>query len=77
MSGMYQVRRFVAFFCLVMVLLAALAPGSISLPPAILVVLSLLVAIGASVLLPRFEERIQPRQAIALPAFSPRPPPAR
>jgi hypothetical protein len=74
---MSHFRRFLASVCVVMVLLAALAPASVSLPPAILVVLSFLVAIGASVLLPSFEEQIQPRQAIALPAFSPRPPPAR
>jgi hypothetical protein len=74
---MFQVRRLVAFICLVMVLLAALAPGSVSLPPAILVALSFFVPIAASLLLLRVNEQIHTQQALALPAFSPRPPPAR
>jgi hypothetical protein len=77
MSATSQVRRFIAFICLVMVLLAALAPGSVSLPPAILFTLSFLVAIAVSIFLAYLGEQIPTQRALALPAFSPRPPPAR
>ena len=77
MSATSQVRRFIALICLVMVLLAALAPGSVSLPPAILVALSFLVAIAVSILLPYVGEQISTQRPLALPAFSPRPPPTR
>ncbi len=77
MSATTHLRRIAALFCLAVVLLAALAPGSVSLPPAILVVLSFLIAIAVSVLLPSFEEPIHTQQTPALTAFSPRPPPAR
>jgi hypothetical protein len=77
MSTMSQVQRFVAFFCLVMVVLAALAPGSVGLPPAILVLLCSFIAIATILFLHHVEEQIHVRRPPALPAFSPRPPPAR
>jgi hypothetical protein len=77
MKAVSQVRRVVVFFCLAVVLLAALTPGVAALALAILVTLSFFVAIALFVLLPHVEERNHPRQALALPAFSPRPPPAR
>jgi hypothetical protein len=70
-------RRAAAFFCLAVVLLAALIPSAASLPLVILVTLPFLIAIAIFVLLPRVEERNRPEQTLALPAFSPRPPPAR
>jgi hypothetical protein len=76
MSEMSQVRRLAALVCLVLVLLAALAPGPVGLPPSILIILAFLKAIALSVLLPNFEEQIYTQQSPALPAFSPRPPPA-
>ncbi len=77
MSTMSQVRRFVALICLVMVLLAALAPGSVSKPPAILVDLSFFVLIVASLLLLHVDDQSHALRSPALTAFSPRPPPAR
>jgi len=70
-------RREAAFFCLAVVLLAALTPSAASLPVAILVTVSFLIAIAIFVPLPHVEEQNHPQQTIALPAFSPRPPPAR
>jgi hypothetical protein len=70
-------RRAAAFFCLAVVLLAALTPSATSLPVAILVTLSFLIAIAIFVFLPHVEEQNHPQQTLALPDFSPRPPPAR
>ena len=72
-----HVRRVVVFICLAMVLFAALTPGAASLPLAILVALWFLIEIAVSILLPHVEEQSHAQQALALPAFSPRPPPVR
>jgi hypothetical protein len=77
MSGMSQVRRFVAFICLVMVVLAALAPGAVELPPAILVPLTFFIALSVTLPLVHVEKQNRAPRFLALPAFSPRPPPAR
>jgi len=77
MSARFHFRRFVAFFCLMAVVLAALAPASVSLPPGILVELSFLIVVAVSVLLFHVDEQIPPQHVPALAAFSPRPPPAR
>jgi hypothetical protein len=59
------------------VLLAALTPGAGGLPLAILITLWFLIAIAISVLLPLVDERRTTQQSLVIPAFSPRPPPAR
>jgi hypothetical protein len=74
---MSQVRRVAVFFCLAVVLLAALTPGAAALPIAILITLSFLIAIAISVLLPVVDEQRTTQQSLVIPAFSPRPPPAR
>jgi len=74
---MSQVRRVAVFFCLAVVLLAALTPGAAALPPAILITLWFLIAIAISVLLPLVDEQRTTQQFLVIPAFSPRPPPAR
>jgi hypothetical protein len=77
MSAGAQARRFVAFFCLVIVLLAALAPSSAGLPLAVLVPLYPFVAIAAILLLVHVDKQSPAPRFLTLPAFSPRPPPAR
>jgi hypothetical protein len=52
-------------------------PGAVHLPLAVLVTLCFIVAISVCVLLPIVEEQSHTQQALALPAFSPRPPPVR
>jgi len=76
MSAMTQVRRFIALLCLVMVVLAALAPGSVSLPPAILIPFYFFIAIAAILVLLQVDEQSHVQRFPALSAFSPRPPPA-
>jgi predicted MFS family arabinose efflux permease len=77
MSATPQLRRVVGFFLLAAVLLAVLTPGAASLPLAILVVtLWFLIAIAPTVLLFRFDEQSHRQQALSLPDFLPRPPPA-
>jgi hypothetical protein len=76
MVAVSSFRRAVAFFCLAVVLLAALTPSAASLPLAILVTLSFLITIAIFVLLPHVEEQNHQQRTLALPAFSPRPPPA-
>jgi len=77
MSAMSQLRRVAVFFCLVVVLLAALSPGAAGLPLAILMPLWFLIAITISVLLPLVDEHSTTQPSLGIPAFSPRPPPAR
>jgi hypothetical protein len=77
MSAMSQVRRVAVFFCLAFVLLAALTPGPAVLPFAILIPLWFSIAIAISVLLPLVDEHRTTQQSLVIPAFSPRPPPAR
>jgi len=74
---MSQVRRVAVFFCLAVVLLAALTPGAAALPLAILITLCFLISIAINVLLPIVDEHRTTRQILVIPAFSPRPPPAR
>jgi len=77
MGATPHVRRVVVFICLAMVLFAALTPSAVSLPLAILVALWFLIEIAVSILLPNVKEQSPAQQALALPAFSPRPPPVR
>ncbi len=76
MSSTSPIRRVAVFICLAVVLLAASTPGAASLPLAILVPLWFLIAIAVSAFLPHLDEQSHPHQTLALPAFSPRPPPA-
>ena len=77
MRELSSFRRLVAFFCLAVLLLAALTPSTAILPLAVLVILRFLIAIAVLVLLPLVDEQSLPQQALKVPAFSPRPPPAR
>jgi hypothetical protein len=77
MTATPHIRRVAVFFCLAILLLAALTPGATSLPVAILVAQWFFIAIAVSVLLPYVDKQNHTQQALALPAFSPRPPPAR
>lgn len=76
MQAASPIRRAAVFFCVVLVLLAALAPSGSSLPLAVLVTLCFFVPVATFVFLPHVDEQNQPQQAFKLPAFSPRPPPA-
>lgn len=77
MSTTSHVRRVVVFICLVALLLAAVAPGASALPFAILLTLCFVIAIAVSAPLPQRDKQSCAWQVEALPAFSPRPPPAR
>jgi len=67
----------VVFFLLATLLLAAFTPGAAGLPLVILVVtLWFFIAIALSILLYCVGEQHRTQQALAVPAFSPRPPPA-
>jgi hypothetical protein len=76
MNATPHVRRAVIFFCLAVLLLAALAPVAANLPFAILVPVSFFIAIITSVLLPHADEQGHTQQSSTVTAFSPRPPPA-
>jgi len=65
------------FFCLTVLLLAALTPGAAGLPLAILITQWFLIAIAISVLLTFVDEQRARQQSLVIPAFSPRPPPPR
>ena len=75
MSETPHVRRLVVFLCLAALLLAAMTSGAAGLPLAILISLWGFTAIVLSVPLPQIDEQSHTQQALALPAFSPRPPP--
>jgi ABC-type dipeptide/oligopeptide/nickel transport system permease subunit len=77
MGELSSFRRAIVFFCLAMVLLAALTPTAASMPLAILVIQWFLIAITVRVFWLRIEEQNYGRQALTLLTFSPRPPPAR
>jgi hypothetical protein len=61
--------------CLAALLLAVLTPVAATLPLAILLTVCFVIAISLSVPLRRVDEHILAPPALALPAFSPRPPP--
>jgi len=77
MSPNSQVRRLVVFLCLAALLLAAMTPSAICLQLAILATLWFFIEITLSAPLPHVDEQSHTQQALALPAFSPRPPPVR
>jgi hypothetical protein len=72
-----QLRRLAAFFCLALLLAAAVIPGAFGLPLAFVFALCFVVSISVCVLLPVIENQTQTVPALELPAFSPRPPPLR
>jgi uncharacterized RDD family membrane protein YckC len=76
MNGMSHVRRFAVLACLVVALLAAFTPGTPGLPLGVLAPLWFFIAIVLSFLLPIVDEQNRAQQVLALPSFSPRPPPA-
>jgi hypothetical protein len=69
-------RRIAIFLCVAALLLAAFTPAAHGLPFAILVTLWFWVAITLSFRLRYIDKQSHPQPALALPAFSPRPPPA-
>ncbi len=75
MREMFGFRRMAALFCLAIVLLAALSPVTAGLPPSMLVVICLLAVLVEGLVVPDVHGRIKATEVLALPAFSPRPPP--
>jgi hypothetical protein len=71
------VQRLAVWLCLCLVLLAAVTPTAASLPLAILFIFWFFVAKVLIALLPHVDDQSDLLYALALPAFSPRPPPAR
>jgi hypothetical protein len=76
MNATPHVRRLVVFLCLAALLLAALSPAAAALPLAIVLTLCFVIAISLSAPLRHVDEHDRAQRALALPAFSPRPPPA-
>jgi hypothetical protein len=72
-----QLRRLAAFVCLALLLVAAIIPGAFGLPPAFVFTLCFVVSISVCFVLPFVEEHTHTSRTLALPAFSPRPPPVR
>jgi hypothetical protein len=75
MKAMSHVRRLIFFLCLAALLLAVLTPVAAALPLAILLTFCFVIAISFGVPLRRADEYLLAPQALAFPAFSPRPPP--
>src|SRR5580704_5302597 len=75
MNPMSHFRRLIVFLCVAALLLAVLAPVAAALPLAIFLTGCFVIAISLSVPLRRVDELILASQALAFPAFSPRPPP--
>ena len=72
-----QLRRLAAFVCLVLLLAAAIVPGTIGLPLALVFALCFVVSISVCVVLPVIKNQKRAVPVLDLPAFSPRPPPLR
>ncbi len=77
MSAMSQFRRVAAFVCLAALLFAAVMPGAAGLSLTVLATLWFIIEIVAIVPLPRIDGLSFTQWALALPGFSPRPPPVR
>ena len=71
-----HVRRIVVCLLLAAVLLAAMSPHAIDLLHAILGIVLFFIAISISIPFFNVDEQRQTQPVLALPAFSPRPPPA-
>jgi len=76
MSKTSHVRRIVVCLLLAAVLLAAMSPHAIDLLHAILGIVLFFIAISISIPLSKVDEQGHTQPLLALPAFSPRPPPA-
>ena len=76
MSKTPHVRRIVIYLLLAAVLLAVMTPHAIDLLHAILGIVLFFIAISISIPLPNVVEQRHSQQALAIPPFSPRPPPA-
>jgi hypothetical protein len=71
-----HVRRAVVFLLLAAVLLTAMTPRASGLVLAILCTRWFFIAISLNIPLPHVNEQGHTQQVLAIPAFSPRPPPA-
>ena len=76
MSKTSHVRQVVVCLLLAAVLLAAMTPHAIDLLRAILGVVLFFIAISVSIPLSKVDEQGHAQPVLAVPAFSPRPPPA-
>jgi hypothetical protein len=76
MSKTPHVRRIVVCLLLAALLLAVMTPHAINLLHAILGIVLFFIAISISIPLPNVDEHGHTQQVLAIPAFSPRPPPA-
>ena len=70
------IRRLAVWFCLLLVLLAAVTPNAASLPLALLIIFWFFAVKVIFALLPHVDNQGFPLHVLILPAFSPRPPPA-
>lgn len=70
------IHRVAVYFCLLLVLLAAVTPTAASLPFAILIIFWFFVVQVVFALLPLVDKQSYLLRPLTLPAFSPRPPPA-
>jgi hypothetical protein len=71
-----HVRRIVVYLLLAAVLLAVMTPHAVDLLHAILGIVFFFIAISISIPLPNVDEQGHTLQVLAIPTFSPRPPPA-
>jgi hypothetical protein len=76
MSETPHVRRIVVCLLLAAVLLTVMTPHAINLLHAILGIVLFFIAISISIPLSDVDEQGHTQQVLAIPAFSPRPPPA-
>ena len=76
MSTTPHVRRIVVYLLLAAVLLAVTTPLAVGLLHAILGISCFFIAISISIPLSHVDEQGHTQQVLAIPAFSPRPPPA-
>jgi len=78
MNTVSTFQRVTIFLCVAVVLIVALTPGASTLPLVILVGSWLLLGTALLISLPHVDQQNRPQTAaLAIPAFSPRPPPAR
>lgn len=70
------VRCLAVWLCLLLLLLATVTPNAATLPLALLIIFWFFVVKVIFALLPHLDDQSCPLHALALPAFSPRPPPA-
>jgi hypothetical protein len=76
MSKTPHIRRIFVCLLLAAILLAVVTPHAINLLHAILEIVLFFIAISISIPLSKVDEQGHTQRLLALPAFSPRPPPA-